>query len=474
MALVNYDLFWENYLDHCELERLRGIFTQLDFSETVCQIRIHRNRKGRQDWPIEAMLQALFAMIVLQHRSVASFRRELKRNPTLMIALGFELKPAADCDREPFVHYKVPSDGAFSRFRQTLIEVDEKSGCVSALFEAQRDRLSELLPDLGERVGYDGKAIESYSTGSKIKNKTDPLTGEQQTSDPDAAWGCHKQYTTGSNGQEKQVKKYWFGYCLHVLSDVNYELPLGFELAPAHESEHIHCKNLAVEFIDSDLSNRCQSFVADRGLDSNKLRKQLFEADILPVIDTRNLWNEINLDPDQLEVPTRALDENAVDTMLVTERGDLYCKCPHSKQIRLMHHQGYEKKRGTVKWACPAAVNDFECKGRAECYQSGHVRATAKTRVVRVKVDPDHLRDCGALPPSTCKWKRLYRERTACERLFSRIADGFLMEDHYIRGQKRMALRISMSMTVMLAAACFAIESGKPERMRSLVKDLAA
>ena len=66
------------------------------------------------------------------------------------------------------------------------------------------------------------------------------------------------------------------------------------------------------------MSNRCQSFVADRGLDSNKLRKQLFEADILPVIDTRNLWDEINLDPDQLDVPTRALDENVIDTMLVT------------------------------------------------------------------------------------------------------------------------------------------------------------
>ena len=94
---------------------------------------------------------------------------------------------------------------------------------------------------------------------------------------------------------------------------MNYELPLGFELAPAHESEHIHCTNLAVEFIDSDLSNRCQSFVADRGLDNNKLRKQLFEADILPVIDTRNLWDEINLDADQLDVPTRALDENVID-----------------------------------------------------------------------------------------------------------------------------------------------------------------
>ena len=143
MALVNYDLFWGNYLDHCELERLRGIFTQLDFSEIVCQIRTHRNRKGRQDWPIEAMLQALFAMIVLQHRSVASFRRELKRNPTLMIALGFELKPVADCDRDPFVHYKVPSDGAFSRFRQTLDFIPSMKPTVG--------RLSLIQPILEER-----------------------------------------------------------------------------------------------------------------------------------------------------------------------------------------------------------------------------------------------------------------------------------------------------------------------------------
>ena len=35
-------------------------------------------------------------------------------------------------------------------------------------------------------------------------------------------------------------------------------------------------------------------------------------------------------------------------------------------------------------------------------------------------------------------------------------------------------LRISMSMTVMLAAACFAIEAGQPQNMRSLVNPLAA
>ena len=156
MAPVHYDLFWQDYFDYCELDRLRGIFAQIDLTEVSREIRLHRNSKGRQDWPIEAMLQAVLAMIVLQHRSVASFRRELMRNPTLMIALSFELKAAANGERNPWSRYRVPSDGAFSRFKQTLIKVDEATGCVQALFEAQRHKLTDLLPDFGQRVGYDG------------------------------------------------------------------------------------------------------------------------------------------------------------------------------------------------------------------------------------------------------------------------------------------------------------------------------
>ena len=149
MAPVHYDLFWQDYFDYCELDRLRGIFAQIDLTEVRREIRRHRNGKGRQDWPIEAMLQAVLAMIVLQHRSVASFRRELMRNPTLMIALGFELKAPPNGERNPWARYRVPSDGAFSRFKQTLIEVDETTGCVQALFEAQRHKLTDRLPDFG-------------------------------------------------------------------------------------------------------------------------------------------------------------------------------------------------------------------------------------------------------------------------------------------------------------------------------------
>lgn len=95
MAPINYDLFWSNYIDHCDLERLQGILSQLDLTELVHALREDRNFFGRKDSPVEAMLRSIYAMSVLQHRSTESFRRELMHNPTLMVVLGFELKPSA-------------------------------------------------------------------------------------------------------------------------------------------------------------------------------------------------------------------------------------------------------------------------------------------------------------------------------------------------------------------------------------------
>ena len=76
-------------------------------------------------------------------------------------------------------------------------------------------------------------------------------------------------------------------------------------------------------FVDSDLGGRCETFVADRGLDNDGIRGILHDRDILALIDTRNLWQE-----DQLKAPTRPLHSNVYDAMLRTECGVLYCRCP--------------------------------------------------------------------------------------------------------------------------------------------------
>ena len=160
--------------------------------------------------------------------------------------------------------------------------------------------------------------------------------------------------------------------------------------------------------------------------------------------------------------------------MLRTECGDLYCRCPEIGRIRLMHYQGHERQRGTLKWVCPAAAFEFDCQGRAECYRLGRVTAGARSRVVRTKVDVDNLRQRPSLPPSSRKWKRLYRQTSAMERINSRVADGFMLHSHYLRDRKSMGVKITISKTVMLAVANFAVQCNQPEQVRSLVLSLAA
>ncbi len=103
----------------------------------------------------------------------------------------------------------MPSATAFSRIRKLLCQSEAQTGVVKAEFLRQREKLSERLSDYGEEIGYDGKTIESHSTGQKLPHKREPKSGERLSSDPDASWGCHSQYGTDANGKEKVTKKFW-------------------------------------------------------------------------------------------------------------------------------------------------------------------------------------------------------------------------------------------------------------------------
>ena len=64
----------------------------------------------------------------------------------------------------------------------------------------------------------------------------------------------------------------------------------------------------------------------------------------------------------------------------------------------------------------PAAVYDFIYEGRETCNCRGQVKAGAKTRTVQVKIDPEHLRNFGLLPPNTYKWRRCYNLKVSDNR----------------------------------------------------------
>lgn len=64
----------------------------------------------------------------------------------------------------------------------------------------------------------------------------------------------------------------------------------------------------------------------------------------------------------------------------------------------------------------------------------------------------------------------MYKQRTAAERVYSRMDVSFGFENHTIRGLKKMKLRVGMAYMAMLAMALGRIEVNKAEQMRSLVR----
>ena len=62
-------------------------------------------------------------------------------------------------------YYAVPNSWNFSRFLSNRIAVETEQGLVSRMLIDLREQLMAVLPDFGQHLGYDGKAIDSHSTG---------------------------------------------------------------------------------------------------------------------------------------------------------------------------------------------------------------------------------------------------------------------------------------------------------------------
>lgn len=490
-AIEQQNLFtWEDVEARCDLDRLFLVRDHLPDEQIIHYLEVMRGN-GRDDFPVRAMWNAVIAGVVFQHPSIEALIRELSRNPSLLQACGFEVlplqaKPLTELVRdtqsgglhvvwsEPGeAYYAVPGAWNFSRFLSNLIELEENLGLMSGMIPALREQLMEVLPDFGQHLGYDGKAIDSHSTG-----QVDRKTGE--SSDPDADWGKHE--TAGIDARTgKQWKKIksWFGYGLHLIADTNYEIPVAVHLTPASHSEQVQLRLMIRELMEQSprLAERCRDFSADRGLDSGETKALLWdEYRIRPLIDTRELWREERQAPhfDPTKPITRPLDPERVDTIVHTEKGAVHCICPATGEQRDLAFQGFEAGRDTLKFRCPAAAYGLECEGQAQCHQAGDVNPGEYGRIVRIKITEQDRRIFTPTPHGSPSWRRGYNRRSALERINNRIDNSFGFERHFIRGQAKMQTRVGLALAVMMAMALGHVKAGRIEQMRSLVQPIPA
>jgi len=423
---------WTDVEELGDLERLALVLENLPDEQLMRRLEARRGH-GRDDYPIRPMWNSLLASVVFQHGSIEALRRELARNAQLRLICGF---PAADGARA------VPPAWAYSRFQHRLCE-RECAAELTTIFEALRERCMEQLPDLGEHLGGDGKALASRA-------RRPGRRAEDRRGEHDADWGVHEHRE--ADGTRTTVKK-WFGFRLHLLADTHYELPLAFRVTTASRNEMPVMHELLDEAAERcpRMVERAQVFTADRGYDDGKLLVKLWDTHrIKPVVDIRNTWKDG-------EQTARVV---GTENVVYDYRGTVSCICPDTGTQREMAYGGFEADRETLKYRCPAAHYGFDCAGAEQC---------PLARATRIPLSTDR-RVFTPIARSSYRWETLYRSRSAVERLNGRLDENFGFEHHTIRGLPKMRMRVTLAFSVMLAMAAGRVSEQRYTLMRSLVQ----
>jgi len=345
----------------------------------------------------------------------------------------------------------------YSRFFKMLGEHQE---LLCAMGDELVEHLRKCLPDFGKHLADDTKGLGTHARGRR-----DP----KDSSDPDADWGMKVKRGQREDGTWWEKTTKWFGYKLHLIVDAQYELPVAWQVTQASASDSTHLLPMLKQLRRKhpELVQDAEYMSADKGYDSEKNNRELWdEYHIKPVIPAREMWKQNN------ELP-RQLYPERVDTLFYDQQGQVLCRClngaEEAKNYAAMAFEGFEEKRGCLKYRCPATAHGVTCTQRDMCNGCKH---TKHGRIVRVPLEKDR-RLFVPLARPTYAYEREYKKRTAVERVNSRIDGPFGMEKHYVRGKAKMELKIDLIFVLMLAMAAGRLQAGQVDRIRSLLKPAA-
>ena len=422
---------WENEIENLgDNERLVRVLEHLPDEELMRKLEKERGR-GRNDYPVRAMWNMVIAMIVFGHGKFANIIREMKRNVQLRYVCGF-------------TNGKTPNADNVSRFIKKLMAHEED---LLQIFCSLSDMLYELLPDFGENLAIDGKWV--WSLANSLSKRFSP-DGRSET---DAEWGIKEYHYVDKDGVCRSSKKKCFGFKIHVIVDVKYELPVAFFVTKANASE-IKCAKVFIETMSKEsrkhILEKCRVFTADKGYDDEMLISMLTKNGIKAVIDKRTMWKE-----DEEKEVTGICGCHYYD-----EHGNVYCYSQDMGERHRMIPIGYDSDRDAQRFKCPVSHYGGTCTESETC---------TLPKTIRVPLETDR-RIFTQIGRTTYKWDRLYATRTAVERVNSRLDVSFGFEIRRVRGIKKMNLMSVLAFSVMNALAVSSIAAKKPRLMRSLVR----
>jgi transposase len=366
---------------------------------------------GRKGYSVRGMWSALVSGVLHQCNSLADIVRLLESDKDSRIVCGFTKD-------------NIPSHDALCRFLKKLVEhANLLEECFADLVKEAR----QLLPGFGSKLAVDSTDIKAYSNGH-----------QKTPSDLDARWGAKGAgHHCGPAKDKQRDLYYWFGYKLHLVVDAIYELPVSFKLTPANESDTTQMKDLLKKAGADQEETRPEAVIADKGYDSQENDKFVFsECEAAPIIPIREV--------EGMQMPD-----------ICNAKGTPLCSCGLEMVF-------WGRDGNYLKYRCPDVVGKAKCQSRFKC------TASAYGYVLKLAIADDPRRH-PPVPRESKKWQRLYRLRTAIERVNSRVKELLGLGAITVRGIGKVTTRAMLSLLVMLAAAVGMARRHRLKELRVLV-----
>lgn len=423
MHIIQAPLFdFEAFIADKTKDRLLVVLEALPAEKLIAALERER-WTGRKGHSIRGMWAALIAGVLNQGQSLADVPRLLKRDKGTRMLCGFSKD-------------EIPDEDAFGRCLKKLVRHE---GLLEECFSGLVERARQLLPNFGAKLAVDSTDIKAYSNGHR-----------QSPSDREARWGvkgaghhggprANTGAEAGKGGKEgkKRALYYWFGYKLHLVVDAVHELPVAFVVTPANESDTKQMKPLLKKAVPDKPKAKPEAVIADKGYDSKDNCGLVFqEYRAAPIIPLR--------ERDDTQQPD-----------ICNGKGTPTCSCGLG-----MVFWGRDGKY--LKYRCPQAVGKGLCTSRFRCTASPY------GYVLKLPIMQDPRR-YAPVPRETKKWKKLYKLRTAVERVNSRVKGLLGLDRITLRGIAKVTVRSLLSLLVMLAAAVGMAERHRWKELRVLV-----
>ena len=404
---------WNRLDDSPDLKTIRDFFGQLPDGCLLAALHEQRGR-GRNDYPVGAMWFCALLQPLLRHPTMQLTLDELKRNADLRRLGGMEA--VAD----------VPKPWNMSRFL-ALLGREPYRGMLTGVFDAMVRRLGEAVPDLGRHASGDSTHLSARPGRSSDRRGEEPQ--------PD---GGHKEYADQEGRCVKVLE--WFGYKLHLLCDTRHEVALSYRVTPAST----HDTRPLPELVEAARGNlpqgRIETLAYDKAADDAGTHALLAEVGIKPLIQTRAMWKDDS---------ERVLENAGIGNIVYDEAGTVSCyDLASDPPVRHgMAYIGHEAKRGTLKYRCPAIHRGWTCPCHGRCNRDKGYGLT-----VRVKQSLD-LRRFPPIPRATRTFERLYKGRTASERVQARLKIFWGVDDGNVAGGAGFLASVGLVMVAHIGLA---------------------